>query len=47
MAGMPFKETDKIGNIFIAEVIGDVFYLVGSGKQISFCFEYDLFVDEC
>ena len=37
-ADMLFKETDKIGNVFIAKIVGNLVYLAGGSEQLSFGF---------
>ena len=43
---MFFDEADKIGNIFVSQLVGDFFYLAGGGQQQSSCFKDDLLIDQ-
>jgi len=44
-AGMLFEKSDKIGNIFITQVTGYLADLTRCGKQLSFSFQDNVFVN--
>lgn len=43
---MFFKEPDKVRYIFKTQVIGYLVYLAAGGQQVSFGFQYDLFINK-
>lgn len=40
------EKPDEVGNVFVAEVIGNIFYLIGGGKQVPFGFKKNVFGDQ-
>lgn len=46
VSGMLPEEPDKIGNVFVAQMIGYLIYLIGRRQEVSFRFLNDVFIDE-
>ena len=46
MSGMLLKESDKVRNVFVTQVIGYLIYLIGCCKKVSFGFKDNIFINK-